>query len=92
MIRKWWDFRRENAASKEAALRLGFTYEGTFRNDMVVKGLNRDTAWYSMTNEEWPTRKAALKAWLSPTNFGGDGQQHQSLASLRVALSAKEEA
>ena len=87
-----WKCNDENAASKAAALRLGFTYEGTFRNDMVVKGLNRDTAWYSMTDEEWPTRKAALKAWLSPSNIGDDGQQLQSLASLRVALSAEEEA
>lgn len=64
-----------NAASRRAAERLGFTYEGTFRQDRIYKGRNRDTAWYSITDTEWPTVRTALEAWLDPSNFDEHGHQ-----------------
>lgn len=82
-----WKCNSLNAASKRAALRLGFTYEGEFRQDMVVKGENRDTAWFSILDSEWPQVKAGFEAWLSPENFDADGGQKQSLAAIREALS-----
>ncbi|PCJ71525.1 MAG: GNAT family N-acetyltransferase [Rhodobiaceae bacterium] len=78
-----WKCNGNNAASKRAAERFGFTYEGTFRQDMVVKGENRDTCWYSMTDNEWPKVKHAFEAWLNPSNFDGTGTQRKKLASLR---------
>jgi len=74
-----WKCNAANAASMRAAVRFGFTYEGTFRKDMVVKGQNRDTAWYSMLDSEWPTIKATFKAWLNPDNFDAEGMQRSSL-------------
>src|SRR5581483_10002955 len=64
-----WKCNALNAASRAAALRLGFTFEGIFRQHMIVKNRNRDTAWYSMTDREWPARKAAFERWLAPDNF-----------------------
>lgn len=78
-----WKCNRNNAASKRAAERFGFTYEGTFRQDMVVKGENRDTCWYSMMDSEWPQVKRAFEAWLDPSNFDVTGTQKKKLASLR---------
>jgi RimJ/RimL family protein N-acetyltransferase len=78
-----WKCNNRNDASKTAALRFGFTFEGVFRNDMVVKGDNRDTAWFSMTDAEWPAIKQGFQDWLDPGNFDSDGQQVKSLASLR---------
>ncbi|MEM9015157.1 MAG: GNAT family protein [Pseudomonadota bacterium] len=78
-----WKCNDANAASKRAALRLGFTPEGVFRQDMVVKGDNRDTAWFSMLDREWPRVKSAFEAWLDPENFDPDGRQRRSLASCR---------
>jgi RimJ/RimL family protein N-acetyltransferase len=78
-----WKLNNENQPSHTAALRLGFTFEGTFRQDMVTHGQNRDTAWYSMLDSEWPTRKAALEAWLDPSNFGQTGEQIAKLKSFR---------
>lgn len=75
-----------NARSKVTAARLGFTYEGTFRNAMVYKGRNRDTAWYSMTVEEWPRIRAGLEAWLAAGNFDDEGRQRLSLAECRAAI------
>lgn len=72
-----------NAASKRAAERLGFVFEGVFRQHMMVKGRNRDTAWFSMLDSEWPTRRAAFEAWLDPANFDKDGRQKRSLADFR---------
>lgn len=69
-----------NAPSRRAAERLGFTYEGTFRQDRIYKGRNRDTAWYSITDAEWPPVRDALEAWLDPSNFDGAGRQRTSLA------------
>ena len=62
-----------------AAERLGFRYEGTFRNAVVAKERNRDTAWFSITDVEWPAIRAALESWLAPANFDADGVQLRSL-------------
>ncbi len=68
-----------NAASKAAALRLGFTYEGLFRNATVTKGRSRDTAWFSIIDSEWPALQRAFAAWLAPGNFDAEGQQREGL-------------
>jgi len=78
-----WKCNALNAASRAAALRLGFTFEGIFRRHMIVKGRNRDTAWYSMLDEEWPARKAAFERWLHPANFDEQGRQRQKLGGWR---------
>jgi RimJ/RimL family protein N-acetyltransferase len=78
-----WKCNDENAASKSAAERLGFKFEGVFRQDMVVKGENRDTAWFSILDSEWPGIKAGFEAWLSPENFDDDGSQRRSLRQCR---------
>jgi RimJ/RimL family protein N-acetyltransferase len=74
-----WKCDSLNAPSKRAAERFGFTYEGLFRQHMISKGRNRDTAWYSMLDREWPTRKAAFERWLAPENFDRDGRQKKKL-------------
>ena len=74
-----WKCDALNAASRAAAQRLGFSYDGTFRQDKVVKGRNRDTAWYSMVDSEWPATKIRLTSWLSPGNFDVHGRQLTSL-------------
>jgi len=81
-----WKCNDENAASKSAAERLGFRFEGVFRQDMVVKGENRDTAWYSIIDREWPRVKAAFEVWLAPENFDSERRQRRSLADMRAAL------
>ena len=68
-----WKCNDLNAPSKRAALRLGFTFEGVFRQHMIVKGRNRDTAWYSMLDSEWPARRDAFEQWLAPDNFDAAG-------------------
>ena len=78
-----WKCDDENAASRRAALRLGFSAEGVFRQDMVVKGRNRDTAWFSMLDGEWPGIRSAFQAWLAPENFDSQGKQRRSLRELR---------
>ena len=78
-----WKCNALNAASRTAALRLGFTYEGTFRQHMIIKGRNRDTAWFSMLDSEWPKCKAAFEQWLAPENFDEHGKQKRSLAEIR---------
>ena len=78
-----WKCDTQNLASSRAAMRFGFTYEGTFRNDMVSKGHSRDTAWYSITDAEWPAVCAALDAWLAPQNFDPDGTQIKRLEDMR---------
>ncbi len=77
-----WKCNANNAPSRRAALRLGFTFEGIFRQHMIVKGQNRDTAWFSMLASEWPARKAAFEAWLDPANFDASSRQRKSLAQL----------
>ena len=72
---------------RQAAQRLGFSFEGIFRQAVVYKGRSRDTAWYSIIDREWPALRAAFEAWLAPENFDGEGQQRASLAALRGAES-----
>ena len=74
-----WKCNALNAASRRAAERFGFTYEGLFRQHMIVKGRSRDTAWFSMLDSEWPARKAAFERWLAPENFDRDGRQKTKL-------------
>jgi hypothetical protein len=76
-----WKCNAENLPSRRAAARLGFTFEGIFRQHLVVKGRNRDTAWFSMLDGEWPARKRAFEAWLDPGNFDADGRQRRPLAA-----------
>jgi RimJ/RimL family protein N-acetyltransferase len=77
-----WKCDALNMPSRRAALRLGFTYEGLFRQHMIVKGRNRDTAWYSMLDSEWPARKRAMEQWLDASNFDATGKQRISLSEL----------
>ncbi len=74
-----WKCNALNEPSRRAALRLGFTFEGIFRQHMIVKGRNRDTAWYSMLDSEWPQRKQAFERWLDPANFDAHGHQKSTL-------------
>ena len=82
-----WKCDAANARSRRAAERFGFTFEGVFRRHMIVKGRNRDTAWYSLIDREWPTARAAFDAWLADGNFDADGRQRRSLAALREEAS-----
>ena len=81
-----WKCNNLNEPSKQAALRYGFSFEGVFRQHMVVKGQNRDTAWFSMLDGEWPLLRTAFERWLDPANFGSDGKQLKRLADIREAL------
>jgi RimJ/RimL family protein N-acetyltransferase len=81
-----WKCNAENAPSRRAALRLGFTFEGIFRQHMVIKGRNRDSAWFSMLDHEWPARKQAFEAWLEPENFDDEGRQRRGLADIRPTI------
>jgi RimJ/RimL family protein N-acetyltransferase len=74
-----WKCNALNAKSRRAAERFGFTFEGVFRNHMVIKGQNRDSAWYSITDEEWPAIRAAFEDWLAPENFDESGGQRRPL-------------
>ncbi len=74
-----WKCNDRNVASRRAARRFGFAYEGIFRQHMVVKSENRDTAWYAMLDGEWPARRAAFEAWLADDNFDRDGRQKMRL-------------
>ena len=74
-----WKCHSLNQPSRKAALRLGFTFEGIFRQHMIAKGQNRDTAWFSIIDSEWPKVKAAFEAWLAPENFTPEGKQKRSL-------------
>lgn len=80
-----WKCHNENEPSKVTAARLGFQFEGVFRQHIVSKGSNRDTAWFSMIDGEWPKLKEAFKAWLDPTNFEPDGRQKRRLEDIRKA-------
>lgn len=77
-----WKCNALNAPSRRAALRFGFTFEGIFRQHMIVKGRNRDTAWFSMLDSEWPARKANFERWLDASNFSADGRQKVALSTL----------
>jgi hypothetical protein len=76
-----WKCNALNAPSRAAAARLGFTFEGIFRQHMIVKGRSRDTAWYSMLDTEWPARKERLERWLAPENFDAAGRQRTALSA-----------
>jgi RimJ/RimL family protein N-acetyltransferase len=80
-----WKCNSLNAASRAAALRYGFRFEGVFRQADVVKGHNRDTAWLSITDSEWPAIRAAFERWLDPANFDADGEQRLRLSNLTQA-------
>jgi RimJ/RimL family protein N-acetyltransferase len=77
-----WKCDALNSASMRAARRFGFTYEGTFRQHMVVKGRNRDTAWFAMLDREWPTIRAGFERWLADDNFDAAGRQRIALSAL----------
>ncbi|MER5888679.1 GNAT family protein [Streptomyces sp. NPDC001941] len=78
-----WKCDALNAPSRKAADRLGFTFEGIFRQAVVYRGRNRDTAWYSIVDSEWPAIREAFRDWLAPENFDAEGRQRHALADLR---------
>jgi RimJ/RimL family protein N-acetyltransferase len=80
-----WKCDALNAASRRAALRLGFRYEGLFRQAVVYKGRNRDTAWFSIVDGDWPALARAYQAWLAPANFDAAGRQRTDLAAMIAA-------
>jgi RimJ/RimL family protein N-acetyltransferase len=82
-----WKCDSLNAPSRAAAVRYGFTFEGIFRNAVIYKGRNRDTAWYSITDHEWPRVRSALEDWLDPSNFDEHGRQRRRLQDLRESRS-----
>jgi RimJ/RimL family protein N-acetyltransferase len=77
-----WKCNSHNAASRRAALRYGFVFEGILRQHKIAKGRNRDTAYYAMLDSEWPARRLNFERWLSPQNFTADGKQKLSLSKL----------
>ena len=81
-----WKCDSLNAPSRRAALRYGFAFEGIFRQAIVYKGRNRDTAWYAMTDRDWPLVRAAFERWLSAENFDPQGRQRTTLSDIRSAL------
>ena len=81
-----WKCDSLNAPSRAAAERYGFTFEGIFRQAVITKGRNRDTAWYSITGSEWPVIRRAFETWLDPENFDAQGKQRRSLAAIRAAI------
>jgi RimJ/RimL family protein N-acetyltransferase len=83
-----WKCDALNEPSRRAALRFGFTFEGIFRQHMVVKGKNRDTAWFAITDAEWPAIRAGFERWLDPENFDAQGGQLLSLGEARHSASA----
>ncbi len=84
-----WKCDALNEPSRRAAQRLGFTFEGVFRQATVYKGRNRDTAWFSVIDREWPALRAAFERWLDPANFDEEGRQRERLSDLtRQALAS----
>jgi RimJ/RimL family protein N-acetyltransferase len=81
-----WKCNALNPASRRAALRYGFAYEGTFRQHLIAKGRNRDNAWFSMLDSEWPARKANFERWLVPENFTADGKQILGLSTMNDVM------
>jgi RimJ/RimL family protein N-acetyltransferase len=79
-----WKCDALNAPSRRAALRFGFTFEGIFNQHMIIKGRNRDTAWFAMLDAEWPALKRAYESWLAPENFDAQGKQKKKLEQFRV--------
>lgn len=83
-----WKCDARNLPSRRAAQRFGFSYEGIFRQAAVVRGRNRDTAWFSMIDREWPCLKAGFEAWLDPANFDAGGRQRQALGAFTAPCRA----
>ena len=77
-----WKCDAANAASRGAALRVGVVYEGIFRQHYIVKGRNRDTAWFAIVDRDWPSLRSGFEAWLDPANFDASGHQRRSLSAL----------
>jgi hypothetical protein len=84
-----WKCDSLNAPSRAAAERLGFVYEGLFRQATIYKGRNRDTAWYAITDREWPQIRGVFEAWLDPANFDAQGRQRRRLSELTRAARAR---
>lgn len=84
-----WKCDSNNLASRRAAIRLGYTFEGIFRQHMIVKGRNRDSAWFSITDQEWPNRKSAFEKWMDSNNFNENGLQKKDLVAIRSELEAE---
>src|SRR5262249_52660726 len=80
-----WKCNARNTPSRVAATRLGFTFEGIFRQHMIIKQRNRDTAWYAMIDRDWPAIKSAFESWLDPTNFDSTGREKKKLAASKFA-------
>jgi RimJ/RimL family protein N-acetyltransferase len=85
-----WKCNALNVLSRNAALRYGFVYEGTFRQHIIAKGRNRDNAWYSMLDREWPARKEAFERWLAPENFDAGGRQKVNLRALNETSKSRQ--
>jgi len=86
-----WKCDALNMASRRAAQRFGFSYEGIFRQATIVKGRNRDTAWFAVIDKEWSALQAAYDAWLNPANFSSDGRQKEKLSDLtRMVIVARD--
>lgn len=85
-----WKCNAENQPSRRAALRLGFSFEGIFRQHMVIKDRNRDTAWFAMLDCEWPARRVCFELWLAPNNFDKGGQQKSPLSRFTTQVKAEE--
>ena len=79
-----WKCDSLNSPSRRAAERLGFRFEGTFRKHMIVKGRNRDTAWFAITDDEWPALRSAFERWIDPANFDREERQRRSLEAVRA--------
>jgi RimJ/RimL family protein N-acetyltransferase len=79
-----WKCNNTNTGSKRAARRFGFTFEGIFRQHMIVKGKNRDTAWFAMIDRDWPANRKAFEGWLDPSNFDSEGRQKRRLEEIRA--------
>ena len=86
-----WKCNAANMASRRAAQRYGFSYEGIFRQAAIVKGRNRDTAWFSVIDSEWPALREAFQAWLAPSNFDGKGRQKERLSDLTGLVRADDD-
>lgn len=87
-----WKCNARNAASRRAARRYGFAFEGMFRSHMIIKSRDRDTAWFAMIAEEWPAIHEAYQAWLAPENFTETGQQKASLSAMTAQIVEQAEA
>ena len=84
-----WKCNALNLKSRAAAQRLGFSYEGIFRQATIAKGRNRDTAWFGIIDKEWPDLKQAFQTWLVADNFDSNGQQKQRLSQLTAPVRVK---